>query len=619
MAHSLVRRQRQINPLVDNAPPRVSVELLPAAPSARTRRIRVRAESLGLPMSDVAAYVNDIPMTPSAGRALRSGESLKFVREFDVPINESDNTLRIEVFNGRSLGETEKYVPGVAAPTPPGDLYVLAVGANRFPDLDPGTTLSYSARDAEEFARAMGNAGAGRFRQVHVKTLSDSGTLPTKAAVMRALAALNVANGNDTVVVFLASHGLSDKQGNYYFVPRDATHKDIDTLLDGGSLPPVSSLVGWQEVSEALRNTAGRRLLIVDTCQARQIAGHFQDYSLIKRSASSRLAFILASKGDEESQEYEAGNTACSPMACSKASSRGSRWRAGLRAPPARSTNCATGVSARKRRNSWRPRRFGRCAFNSRVQRPPWFAYSLIEETNHGVQTGTHPSFCPARRPGFAFAAGRPDYAAHGRPRRWPVLRALRGGDILNGFDLRTGDDVDAIRPICAFPSTHNHSAAHSTRGQRRWCERPNDQIVCPDNSPGIAEMMLGAEGERTYASTISTCIAARSPSTNYPQAIPRLCTTAPKLEGGAHGSSGCLSVALPASSLWVLTAVRHLARLRRLHLWRADSVAARASPAHRACQAEADAQHGNSFQDSRRVDSPGGGYTTSSGTRSSR
>ncbi|HLA71155.1 MAG TPA: hypothetical protein VK624_06560, partial [Steroidobacteraceae bacterium] len=57
----------------------------------------------------------------------------------------------------------------------------------------------------------------------------------------------------------------------------------------------------------ALRNTAGRRLLIVDTCQARQIFGTVQDFSLMKRSASSRVAFILASKGDEESQEYEPG------------------------------------------------------------------------------------------------------------------------------------------------------------------------------------------------------------------------------------------------------------------------------------------------------------------------
>jgi hypothetical protein len=297
-------------PLIDNAPPRVSVELVPAAPSARTRRIRVRAESLGLPMSDVAAYVNDIPITPTASRALKTAESRRFVREFDVPINEVDNTLRIEVFNGRSLGETEKYVQGVAAPGPKGDLYVLAVGANQFPDLDADTSLAYSARDAEEFARALvasGAATAGQFRQVHVKTLSDSGTLPAKAAVLRALAALNVARGNDTVVVFLASHGLSDKQGNYYFVPRDAKRTDIDKLLNGDSLPGESSLVGWQEVSEAMRNIAGRRLLIVDTCQAKQIAGHFQDSPLIKRSASSRLAFILASKGDEESQEYEAG------------------------------------------------------------------------------------------------------------------------------------------------------------------------------------------------------------------------------------------------------------------------------------------------------------------------
>jgi hypothetical protein len=295
------------NPLLDNAPPRVRVELLPAAATARTRRIRVSAESLGLPMRDVAAYVNDIPMTPSAARTLQSTERGRFTREFELPIQEPDNTLRVEVSNGRSLGEAEEYVAGTAGAAPRGDLYVLTVGANRFPDLDAETTLSFSARDADEFARAMRAAGTGRFRRVRVAALSDDGAPPTKAAVMQALGSLSAATGNDTVVVFLASHGLSDRQGNYYFVPRDARRKDIDALLDGGSLPAVSSLVSWHEVSEALREVAGRRLLIVDTCQARGIAGRFQDYSLLKRSASSRLAFILASKGDEESQEYAAG------------------------------------------------------------------------------------------------------------------------------------------------------------------------------------------------------------------------------------------------------------------------------------------------------------------------
>ena len=66
MARSAARRRQPRTPLLADAPPRVSVEVVPAASSTRTRRIRVRAESLGLPMSDVAAYVNDIPVTPSA-------------------------------------------------------------------------------------------------------------------------------------------------------------------------------------------------------------------------------------------------------------------------------------------------------------------------------------------------------------------------------------------------------------------------------------------------------------------------------------------------------------------------------------------------------------------------
>ena len=109
------------------------------------------------------------------------------------------------------------------------------------------------------------------------------------------------------MVVFLASHGMSDKQGNYFFVPRDAKRADIDALLDGNGTTDAASLIGWQDISAALRNTAGRRLLIVDTCQARQIFGQVEDFPLLKRSASSRVAFILASKGDEESQEYAAG------------------------------------------------------------------------------------------------------------------------------------------------------------------------------------------------------------------------------------------------------------------------------------------------------------------------
>lgn len=294
-------------PLLAAIPPRVKVDVLAPVPGAgpAARRIRVTAESTGLPMRDVAVYLNDIPITRFRERTLQPTETSRFAREIDLPLNRAENELRVEVFNGRSMGVSERFLSG-----PPtgvaegrGDLYVLAVGANVFPALDRGLYLSYASRDAQEFARAL-TKGAGAFRNVHVQTLNDTGALPTRAAVLAALEQLKQATGLDTVVVFLASHGVSDGAGNYFFVPRDVTKADVDAIVNGQTLAGESSLIGWRSFFEALRTTAGKRLLIVDTCQARSISGRVPEFSLIKRSASSHIAFILASKSDEESQEY---------------------------------------------------------------------------------------------------------------------------------------------------------------------------------------------------------------------------------------------------------------------------------------------------------------------------
>ena len=48
--------------------------------------------------------------------------------------------------------------------------------------------------------------------------------------------------------------------------------------------------------------------MIVDTCQARDIAGKLETHSLMKRSASSLFSMIMSSKGNEQSQEYPAGH-----------------------------------------------------------------------------------------------------------------------------------------------------------------------------------------------------------------------------------------------------------------------------------------------------------------------
>ncbi|MBI5719249.1 MAG: caspase family protein [Burkholderiales bacterium] len=301
----------EIKRLQEIAPPRLQLLPLEVAlgPGGRPRAVlELRAERGKLDVKDLTVYLNNIPVTPAAERRVPGGEAQQLARRLELDLADGANRIRVEAFNGVAMGVAEAFVTapaGVRLAAPPGDLYLLAVGANVFPRLPASMHLAYAARDAEELAKALQTRGAGQFGRVHVKLLSDdSGTLPERAAVLRALEFVQQARPQDTAVIFLASHGVSDAAGNYYFVPRDVRLEDLQAL-DKGRVAP--SLLPWTVFFDTLRGTAGRRLLIVDTCQARSIEGRFEAHSLMKRSAASLFSLVVASKGDEESQEYPPG------------------------------------------------------------------------------------------------------------------------------------------------------------------------------------------------------------------------------------------------------------------------------------------------------------------------
>lgn len=289
------------------APPRIRISSIAPAPGDAGRvRLRFGAERNSLPMQEVAVYVNNIPVTPAHERALAAAERSAFERELDVELPAPDSVLRIEVANGRSIGLAERAYrrPGAApARGAPGDLYLLAVGVNRFQHLK-GADLAWAARDAEEIERFFAAQARSQYARVFARVISDNTPVkPDRASILEALGFIEGAGPRDTVMVFLASHGISDAAGSYYFVPRDALDEDVSAVIRGGS-KPVGSLIGWSSFFDALRRVAGRRVLVVDTCQARNIEGRFDLHSLAKRSASSLFSLVVASKGDEESQEY---------------------------------------------------------------------------------------------------------------------------------------------------------------------------------------------------------------------------------------------------------------------------------------------------------------------------
>lgn len=305
------------------APPRV--RLVGGTSKARSdgsfdATIALDAEQISTPMTELVVYVNGLPVTPFAERAIPGAQRQRLQRELSVNLTEPDNVVRVEIPAEATLGLGELWLPGPArrvSVVQPGDLYVVAVGVNKFPAVVPGSglndlTLRFAADDARAIAEALGrsggiSSGGGLYRRAFVDVVADDNAqLPTKAEIRRVLGGLKRAGPNDTVVVFLASHGISDTAGNYYMMPRDGQPKDVIAAKLGqdrsGMLP---SLLGWPEIFDALRQAAGRRVLVVDTCEARNVAaeGGLQSHTLRKRSAAASFALMLAAQGNEQSQE----------------------------------------------------------------------------------------------------------------------------------------------------------------------------------------------------------------------------------------------------------------------------------------------------------------------------
>ena len=298
-------------------PPRVTIQtnrLVQRSSGEWVLTMRIKGETLGPKPNDVIVFVNQIPVTAPDERALGWLDRGTFEREIEIVLTHRFNELRVEAMTDHSLGLAQTTVslphksPGsTRRESDQGNLYVFAVGVSGFKNLSDAHQLDFAASDASQFAHAMRQFGESNYRQVHVRLLADQAEKgPTKANIEDALKFLLQARAQDTVMIFLASHAVQDVHKNYYFVPADVSVADLKSLTDLNPDSRVArkGLISWEVFFEALRNTAGRRILIVDTCHAQGIEGRLNPASLIKRSVSSLFPMLLASAKDEDSQEY---------------------------------------------------------------------------------------------------------------------------------------------------------------------------------------------------------------------------------------------------------------------------------------------------------------------------
>jgi hypothetical protein len=293
------------------APPDIRLQDVPSGDPA-VAKVKISVASRTLPITSWNLFVNEIPILSHderLGYLKPPGKDRAFDAELTFNRASPSDTVRVEASNARSIGFAELPVASPSTISPdrqPRKLFVAAVGVSRFNDSHI-PALRFAARDADSIGALLGANQGGAYDQVKTLVMTDDGAqgLPTRSRIMEMLTPfLRQATARDTVIVFLASHGLSNSRGDYYFVPEDATRDDL-TKVEAGK-GDVPSLLSWQFFADALADTAGRRVLVVDTCAAAAIEGSsFDAYSLAKRSTASKFALLAASSGTELSQESE--------------------------------------------------------------------------------------------------------------------------------------------------------------------------------------------------------------------------------------------------------------------------------------------------------------------------
>jgi len=120
---------------------------------------------------------------------------------------------------------------------------------------------------------------------------TEGGLPPTAENIRAALKDLNKAGPRDTIVVFLAGHGINEGP-NYLFLPTDAAADDL------GKLEP-STVISWRDINDIIESSHGQRILLVDTCHA----GNAYNSRLIKDAADEKIAVLAATDAETLAKE----------------------------------------------------------------------------------------------------------------------------------------------------------------------------------------------------------------------------------------------------------------------------------------------------------------------------
>ena len=229
---------------------------IPDKSNQKQINLAIKAEDSRLPISRIKVFLNSVPLNIEGQIIDQKTQSL----EKTIPIKLASGRNKIQVSVLNSAGAESLYANAevnCTADRPKPKLYAVALGVSQYDR--PEWCLKYAAKDATDLIGKLKARAGSTYSEVKPLLLTDKEVTKESAAKIKEF--LSGATIDDTVLIFMAGHGILDDKYDYYFGTRD-----IDPAK------PAERGMPYEAIDTILAEVPSlRKALLMDTCHAGEL------------------------------------------------------------------------------------------------------------------------------------------------------------------------------------------------------------------------------------------------------------------------------------------------------------------------------------------------------------
>ena len=231
---------------------------VPATTSKDQLDLQIKATDDKYPLDRLRVYVNNVPVNGRDGELLRDQKTQSLEKTIPIKLAAGRNKIQVSVLN--SAGAESLYANAevnCTAERPKPKLYAVALGVSQYDR--PEWCLKYAAKDATDLIGKLKAKAGSSYSEVKPLLLTDKEV--TKESTGKIKEFLSGATIDDTVLIFMAGHGLLDDKYDYYFGTTD-----IDPAK------PSERGMPYEAIDTILAEVPSlKKALLMDTCHAGEL------------------------------------------------------------------------------------------------------------------------------------------------------------------------------------------------------------------------------------------------------------------------------------------------------------------------------------------------------------